>query len=217
VWERGGMRGRMLIVLTVVLALIVGYASLSALRGGQSSNRGITTDVATLRTGHAVPLSVTLPGAHRTRARVFLVRPTGRPVTALLGISTHLGCRLLFRGDASFDEGFASPDAVAFEDPCGGSTYALDGRCIGGPCPRDLDRYPGGARGRCRDVRPPPPGARTPAGHRVGGHREVGARCADEFRGRAASSSAWTQPISPICTGRPSSTGPRSGPASTRG
>jgi Rieske Fe-S protein len=136
------MRGRLLIVLTVVLVLLVGYATLSALRGGQASNRGTTIDVATLRPGHAVPVSVTLPGAHRTRARVFLVRPTGRPVLALLGVSTHLGCRLLFRGDATFDEGFAAPEQVAFEDPCGGSTFALDGRCIGGPCPRDLDRYP---------------------------------------------------------------------------
>jgi Rieske Fe-S protein len=41
----------------------------------------------------------------------------------------------------AFGQGFSGKDDIAFEDPCGGSTFALDGRCIGGPCPRDLDRY----------------------------------------------------------------------------
>jgi hypothetical protein len=29
---------------------------------------------------------------------------------------------------------------MEFQDPCGGSVFALDGDCIGGPCPRNLDR-----------------------------------------------------------------------------
>jgi Rieske Fe-S protein len=59
-----------------------------------------------------------------------------------LGISTHLGCRLVTRGDPTFGDGFASSrDMAPFEDPCGGSTYALNGDCVGGPCPRGLDRY----------------------------------------------------------------------------
>jgi Rieske Fe-S protein len=34
------------------------------------------------------------------------------------------------------------PRAGGFEDPCGGATFALDGRCVSGPCPRNLDEFP---------------------------------------------------------------------------
>lgn len=135
------MRGRWLIVLTAVAILIAGFAALSALRGDDSSSHATTVDVSGLHPGEVLPVDVTLPDADQSKARVFVVHPTGRRVTALLGISTHLGCRLLFRGDQRFGEGFTGLDQFVFEDPCGGSTFTLDGRCVGGPCPRDLDRY----------------------------------------------------------------------------
>jgi Rieske Fe-S protein len=37
---------------------------------------------------------------------------------------------------------FTSSPEVAFEDPCGGSVFALDGSWVGGPAPRALDHYP---------------------------------------------------------------------------
>jgi Rieske Fe-S protein len=135
------MRGRALIVLTALAILLAGFAALSALRGNHSSNSTTKVDLTAVARGHALPIDVVLPDAKHTKARVFVVRPAGRPVMAFLGISTHLGCRLRFRGDPAFGEGFSRRDQIAFEDPCGGSTFALDGRCIGGPCPRDLDRY----------------------------------------------------------------------------
>ena len=135
------MRARWLVVLTAVAILIAGFAAFSALRVDDSSNDATTVDVSGLHPGQVVPVDVTLPDADQPKARVFVVHPSGRPVMALLGISTHLGCRLLFRGDPRFGEGFTGLDRFAFEDPCGGSTFTLDGRCVGGPCPRDLDRY----------------------------------------------------------------------------
>jgi Rieske Fe-S protein len=61
---------------------------------------------------------------------------------AFLGVSTHLGCRLLAPGDPWYGEGFTRTSLrYLFEDPCGGSVYALNGDCTGGPCPRGLDRY----------------------------------------------------------------------------
>jgi Rieske Fe-S protein len=27
------------------------------------------------------------------------------------------------------------------EDPCGGSRFAIDGHCLSGPCPRNLDEF----------------------------------------------------------------------------
>jgi Rieske Fe-S protein len=135
------VRGRLFVVLTVVAILIVSIAAVSALRGSGASSAGTSVNVSHLGRGQVLPVDVTLPDAKHSKARVFLVRPSGRPVNALLGVSTHLGCRLLSRGDPGFGEGFTRLDEFTFEDPCGGSTFALDGRCIGGPCPRDLDRY----------------------------------------------------------------------------
>ena len=113
----------------------------SVLRGDDPSSNATTVDVSGLRSSQVLPIDVILPDADQSKVRVFVVHPSGHPMMALLGISTHLGCRLLIRGDPKFGEGFTSLDQFAFEDPCGGSTFALDGRCVGGPCPRDLDRY----------------------------------------------------------------------------
>src|SRR2546423_1321044 len=99
------MRGRWLVVLTAVAILIAGVAAVSALRAGDASKHATTVDVSGLHPGQVVPVDVTLPDADRRKARVFVVHPSGRPVMALLGISTHLGCRLLFRGDPRFGEG----------------------------------------------------------------------------------------------------------------
>ncbi len=135
------MRGRLFVALTAVALLIVTIAALSALRGSASSTPGTSVDVSHLGRGQVLAVDVTLPNAKHTKARVFVVHPRRRPVMALLGVSTHLGCRLVYRADPHFGEGFTNTDQFAFEDPCGGSSFTLDGRCIGGPCPRDLDRY----------------------------------------------------------------------------
>lgn len=60
----------------------------------------------------------------------------------LLGVSTHLGCRVLWPDDSGYGDGVAVNDKVEYEDPCGSSLFATDGACIGGPCSRGLDRYP---------------------------------------------------------------------------
>lgn len=135
------MRARWLIVLSTVAMLLVGYATVTALAVGRTGAAGTSVDVSDLGAGQVLAVDVTLPGADHESARVFVVHPAGRPIAALLGVSTHLGCALRFHGDAQFGEGFGNAPVIAFEDPCGGSTYSLDGRCIGGPCPRDLDRY----------------------------------------------------------------------------
>ena len=134
------MRARGLFVISVVALALVGVATWLALRGSDSAET--TVNISGLRRGHVIPVEVSLPDAKHTKARVFVVRPPDRPVTALLGISTHLGCRLWWRGDPTRGHWFETlrPE-VEFEDPCGGSHFALDGVCIGGPCPRGLDRY----------------------------------------------------------------------------
>jgi len=72
---------------------------------------------------------------------VFVVHLPHDGIAAYLGRSTHLGCRLEWVGDPKYQQ-FTGLPHVAFEDPCGGSAFALDGSWIGGPAPRALDHYP---------------------------------------------------------------------------
>ena len=140
------MRGRWLFVVSLVaITVLVGIAGVVALRGDGSAkvpDGSIAVDVSDLHPGDVMPVDVTLPGAKHKKARVFLVRRDDKQVLALLGVSTHLGCRLWWPGDPRFGEGFTMSARVEYEDPCGGSVFATDGACIGGPCPRGLDRYP---------------------------------------------------------------------------
>ena len=84
--------------------------------------------------------------------RVFLVNTRTSGVEAFLARSTHLGCRLLFRGDPRFGDGLSRLTGIAFQDPCGGSVWALDGKCIGGPCPRALDCYSVDVQGKLAEI-----------------------------------------------------------------
>jgi nitrite reductase/ring-hydroxylating ferredoxin subunit len=138
------MRVRLLLVLAIVLVLVVPVVAVVALWGGGPGRSGVVSvNLAGLDTGSARAVELPLPDAHHTDARIFLARSSSREVHAFLGVSTHLGCRLLTPGDARYGDGFMiTSRRHFFEDPCGGSTYSLDGDCTGGPCPRGLDRYP---------------------------------------------------------------------------
>jgi Rieske Fe-S protein len=137
------MRVRVMLVLAVVLVAIVATATFLAMwRGGPSHPSGPAANVGDLRVGSATAIAVTLPDRRHTRARVFVARTAPRKVQAYLGVSTHLGCRLLLPGDGGYGRGFTKTSRrFFFEDPCGGSLYSLGGDCTGGPCPRGLDRY----------------------------------------------------------------------------
>ena len=134
-----------LLVAVVVVSGIALVATLDRDDGGPPANV-VTANVSDLRNGDVLPVTVELPSTalpdRETRAaRVFFVRRSGQ-VNAFLGVSTHLGCALLVPGDPRDGRGFTEdPRDPRIEDPCGGSTYAFDGRCVGGPCPRDLDRF----------------------------------------------------------------------------
>lgn len=61
----------------------------------------------------------------------FHVSNTPEGLVALYGVCTHLGCL------PKWDTG-----TVRFNCPCHGSQYELNGKWIGGPAPRGLDRFP---------------------------------------------------------------------------
>ncbi len=129
-------------MLSVVVVLLVGAATFRALWGNGPTRSGVVTvALAGLRPGHARAVAVTLPDKKHTKTRIFVVRRRHHQVDAFLGVSTHLGCRLLLPGDPHYGDGFTVTRQLAFEDPCGGSLFALNGDFVGGPCPRGLDRY----------------------------------------------------------------------------
>ena len=66
----------------------------------------------------------------------WLVKQESGEVLAFSQQDTHSGCTVPWRPDFQFmgQRGW-------FRDPCHGATYDLTGRCVAGPCPRDLDRF----------------------------------------------------------------------------
>jgi Rieske Fe-S protein len=144
---RDACRMRMRVILGLVVAVVLCGGAVMFLAlwdGGPSNDRAgvVAVDLSDLRTGSAKAVAVSLPDMKPRRARIFLARGHSHDVRAFLGVSTHLGCRLLLPGDPGYGQGFTrSSRRYLFEDPCGGSVYALNGDCTGGPCPRALDRY----------------------------------------------------------------------------
>jgi len=144
------VRARLLLALIALAVVIVAMIAVGVALGTGSSEQAttvISADVSTLRNGQVLPVAVRLPSTalppHRDQraARIFFVHHDGQ-IAAYLGVSPHLGCSLLIPGDQKYGRGFSEVRGdPKIEDPCGGSTYAFDGRCVGGPCPRDLDRY----------------------------------------------------------------------------
>jgi nitrite reductase/ring-hydroxylating ferredoxin subunit len=63
--------------------------------------------------------------------RLFVVRD-GTGFFAMSSVCTHLGCMVRRQADRQAKESFLCP--------CHGSRFALDGKVLGGPAPRPLDR-----------------------------------------------------------------------------
>ena len=79
-----------------------------------------------------VPRVLSVPradGWYRARARetVFLVWDGAKQVTVFSATCTHLGCQVLWDGDAK-----------KFRCPCHGGAYDVSGRVLEGPPPRSL-------------------------------------------------------------------------------
>jgi Rieske Fe-S protein len=127
-------RLRLLAVLAGFVAVVIAIAFVAAFRntGGTLKTDRVVIDtrgleVNAFRAVHELT-DVTINGEDVKEIDLYLVR-TANGVHALWARSTHLGCRTV-------------PRAGGFEDPCGGAMFALDGRCVSGPCARDLDEFP---------------------------------------------------------------------------
>jgi Rieske Fe-S protein len=100
-----------------------------------------TIQVGVISRGKVATTRYTVAAGALRHAPVFVARETDGRLVAFLGRSTHLGCKVVLANDPRWQR-FKQPPNVAFEDPCGGSTWALDGDCVAGPCPRGLSTFP---------------------------------------------------------------------------
>ena len=132
------MRTRVLVATVGLAVLVVATAAVVALSQGnrdRASSGWVAVDVSRLAPGGVETTHYSV----LDRAPVFVVDVRGAGVLALVGRSPHLGCRVEWVAAPGYTR-FEKHAAVAFEDPCGGSVFGLDGACLGGPCPRGLDR-----------------------------------------------------------------------------
>jgi hypothetical protein len=139
---------RLLAVLAGFALLIVAVAFLGAFR--DTSTKGVSRTlvalpVAVLRNGASttvrVPADVLVDGKRYSRVELLVAREGSGALHAFWSRSTHLGCRVVRVADATGELRASVVPGAAFVDPCGGSTWAIDGVCIGGPCPRGLDGF----------------------------------------------------------------------------
>jgi Rieske Fe-S protein len=109
--------------------------------GSDGQQHLATIQVGVVARGKVTTTRYTVAAGGLRHAPVFVARETDGRLVAFLGRSTHLGCEVVLANDPRWPR-FRQPPNVAFEDPCGGSTWALNGDCFAGPCPRGLSTFP---------------------------------------------------------------------------
>lgn len=128
-----------------LLALVL-FASAFVVALGQTGAAGqsgtVTVDVGALPVGTVKTVTLTVHALGDARSRVFVVADRPGHVLALIGRTSNAsGCAMSWSRTPGYPRmGYSYYDA--FEDPCGGSIYTLDGACLDGPCTRDLDALP---------------------------------------------------------------------------
>ena len=141
------MRARLLVV-TLLIALTTGVVAfgVTMLQTGEQSagpdRSGIlAVRIDRLSLGKVETTTRAVPAVKGTTWPVFVVAESESVYAAFLGRSPHLGCRVAWVEDPSYSR-FSTSTQIAFEDPCGGAEFTIDGMCVGGPCNRGLDRFP---------------------------------------------------------------------------
>src|SRR5262245_26794758 len=126
---------RLLAVLAGFVVLIVAVAFVAAFRNtsmNDKPNSFVRIDAHALEEGRYAYVRSTadvLVGGERQHEVDLIVVRTGGEVHALWARSPHLGCRV----EPIRKLQTKSAPGVAFGDPCGGSLFAIDGRCLDGP------------------------------------------------------------------------------------
>lgn len=138
--ERRGFVSGLLAVLGAVVAAVVGlplvgYTVLPALKKRPEvwTDAGAEADLIPDRPRELKIYLTVTDGWHTTTLSksVWAVKQASGDVIVYSGLCTHLGCGIRW-----------NPDTQQFHCPCHRGIFALDGRVLGGPPPRPLDRLP---------------------------------------------------------------------------
>ena len=161
------MRARLLVLLPLVALTTAAVAfGATMLSTGERAAGPRRSGVLTVKLGHLTVGQVTtriepVDALGATQWPILITAESKSTFLAFLGRSPRLGCRVNWIDDPHVAH-FATSPQVAFEDPCGGAQFAVDGTCLGGPCNRGLDRFridvtDGTARIDLRTLIPGPP------------------------------------------------------------
>ena len=138
------MRAKVLVVLCVFVFVVAGTAVVRTMltTGQRAAPSGtLTVSAGSLANGQVTSTVAPIEALGETRWPVLVAAQPNGTFNAFLGRSPHLGCRINWVGDRTVAHFASDVPQVAFEDPCGGAVFALDGTCLGGPCNRGLDRF----------------------------------------------------------------------------
>jgi hypothetical protein len=108
---------------------------------GQSVTGETSVSIGTMHPGSVRTFSLTIDALGGARWPVFVVDDTSGHLTALLGRAQGVNCPLVSSSQPHYARMF---DVAwdAFEDPCGGAVFTIDGGCVDGPCTHSLDQFP---------------------------------------------------------------------------
>jgi hypothetical protein len=131
-------------LLTVMLVFVVSLWRSGA--RGQSATGTFSVDVEAMRPGTVKTFSLDVDALGGARWPVFVVDDSSGHFSAFLGRAQGVPCPLVWSGEPGYTRMVTSSN-VAFEDPCGGALFTIDGSCLDGPCTHSLDRFPLTRRG----------------------------------------------------------------------
>jgi len=135
------MRSRLLGLLPAsVLTFVCTVFGVALLQTGSAAAGPsmITVDVSAMRAGDVkvIPLSIDALGG--SRWPVFVVDERDGRIKAFVGRAQGVKCPLAWTREPYYAR-MVMLGSVAFEDPCGGALFAIDGTCMDGPCTHSLD------------------------------------------------------------------------------
>jgi hypothetical protein len=135
-----------LVVLATLAALVTAALMfvvtlwLSGARG-QSVTGATTVDVATMHPGSVKTFSLIINALGGARWPVFVVDDASGHFTAMLGRAEGaVKCPLVWSHEPHYAR-MMNFTWDAFEDPCGGALFTIDGGCVDGPCDHSLDQF----------------------------------------------------------------------------
>jgi hypothetical protein len=140
-----GVRARMVVLATLAALMTAALMFVVTLwhsgARGQSATGNTSVSIGTMHPGSVKTFTLAIDALGGARWPVFVVDDTSGHLSAFLGRAQGVKCALVSSSQPHYERML---DAAwdAFEDPCGGALFKIDGGCVDGPCTHSLDRFP---------------------------------------------------------------------------